>query len=157
PSLAEAMATAVTLISAIHEALRSLQGKPSVRKLYGVSGKTPTQKAKAVIASGEKIVSRAQANPTEALSLGILPADVAALIEALATLTEAEALAKGKSGQGGATTGKERRAAEVRMREAVARISGAGILSFATNAEVRAEFAALSRQGRQGRGQLRGL
>jgi hypothetical protein len=142
PSLAEAMITAVTLISAVHEAIRGAQVKPSVRKAYGVSNKAPGEEAKAVIASGEKIVSQAHANPTEALSLGILPSDVTALVQALADLTAAETLAKGKAGQG-STTGKERHAAEGRMHEAVARIGGAGVLAFATNAAVRAEFAAL--------------
>ena len=143
PSLAEAMTVATTLISAIHDAVRGAGAKSEVRKAYGVSGKTASKEGKALIAGGEKIVTQAQADPTQALSLGILPADVIALVQALADLTAAEALARGKSGQGGGTTGKERQAAERRMREAVARISGAGVLAFATNATVRAEFAAL--------------
>jgi len=140
PTLAEAMATAVTLITAVHAAIRGAQAKPEVRKAYGASGKTPSKEASALVADGEKIVTQAQANPSQALTLGILPADVAALVQALSDLTTAEALAKGPSG---AVTGKERRAAEARMHDAVARISGAGALAFATNAAVRAEFAAL--------------
>jgi hypothetical protein len=143
PSLAEAMATAVTLITALHEAIRGAQPKADVRKAYGASSKTPTKEAKALLADGEKIVTQAQANPSQALSLGILPTDVAALVQALSDLTVAENLAKGKSGGAGGSTGKERHAAEVRMHEAVARISGVGVLAFATNAAVRAEFAAL--------------
>jgi hypothetical protein len=141
-SLAKAMTTAVTLISAVHEAIRGAQAEASVRKAYGVSSKSPGQEAKAVLASGEKIVAQAHANPTEALSLGILPSDVTALVQALAELTAAEALAKEEAGNGGAT-GKERHAAETRMHEAVARIGGAGVLAFATQAAVRAEFSAL--------------
>ena len=110
-----------------------------MRKAYGASSKTPSKEASALVADGQKIVTRAQADPSEALSLGILPTDVAALVQALADVTAAEAAAKGHAG----TTGKERRAAEARMHEAVARISGAGVLAFATNATVRAEFAAL--------------
>lgn len=143
PSLAEAMTAATTLISAIHDAVRGAGAKSEVRKAYGASGKTASKEGKALIADGEKIVTQAQADPTQALSLGILPADVIALAQALADLMAAEALARGKSAQGGGTTGKERHAAARRMREAVARISGVGVLAFATNAAVRAEFAAL--------------
>ncbi len=143
PSLAEAMTAATTLISALHDAVRGAGAKSEVRKVYGVSSKALSHEGKALIAGGEKIVTQAQADPTQALSLGILPADVITLVQALVDLRAAEALAKGTSGQGGGTTGKERRAAERRMREAVARISGAGVLAFATNATVRADFAAL--------------
>jgi hypothetical protein len=142
PSLADAMTAATTLISAVHEAVRGAGAKSEVRKAYGASAKAASKEGKALIASGEKIVTQAKADPTQALSLGILPADVIALGHALADLMAAESLAKGTSAQGG-TTGKERHAAEKRIREAVARIAGAGALAFATNATVRAEFAAL--------------
>ena len=49
PTLGEAMAGAVTLITAIHEAIRGAKAKPAVRKTYGASGKTPSEEAKAVI------------------------------------------------------------------------------------------------------------
>jgi hypothetical protein len=143
PSLADAMTAVTTLLSALHDAVRGAGAKAEVRKLYGVSSKALSHEGKALIAGGEKMVTQAQADPTQALSLGILPADVVTLVQALADLRAAEALARGTSGQGAGTTGKERRAAERRMREAVARISGAGVLAFATNATVRAEFAAL--------------
>ncbi len=112
-----------------------------MRKAYRVSSKAATA-PKFVVADGTAIVTRAQADPTEALSLGILPADVTALAAALAAVQAAEIVVKGSTG--GAATGKERHAAEVRMHDAAARISGAGALAFATNAAVRAEFAALA-------------
>jgi hypothetical protein len=112
----------------------------SVRKAYGVSGAAPGREAEALIARGEKIITKARANPTEALSLGILPSDVLAIAQALTDLKAAEAFAKGKWGQ---PTTKEKHAAEARMHDAVERISGAGILAFATNAAVREEFTAL--------------
>jgi hypothetical protein len=111
-----------------------------VRKTYRVSGSAPGQQVKGLVARGEKIVTQAHANPTEALSLGILPSDVMAIAQTLTELKAAEAFAKGKWGQ---PTRKEKRAAEVRMLEAVTRISGAGVMAFATNPEVREEFAAL--------------
>ncbi len=141
PSLEEAMGQAVTLITAIHAAIQGAKASPAVRKAYGASGKA-SKEPKAVVAEGEKILARAQANPTEALSLGILPADTAALGAALAGVNAAEAAVKGNGGKAGAT-GKALLAAEVRMHEAVARIAGVGVLAFATNAAVRAQFEAL--------------
>ncbi len=91
---------------------------------------------------GEKILTQAQADPSQALTLGILPADTTALSQALAAVTAAEAVAKSAGGTTGATA-KQLHAAEVSMHEAVARIAGAGALAFATNAAVRAQFEAL--------------
>jgi hypothetical protein len=143
PTLAEALATAANLVSAIHEAILGAKAKQDVRKEYGVSGRGAPTEPKAVLAAGQKIVARATENPSEALGLGILPADVTALQEAIAALTAAEAAAGAKGGKANGTTGAQRRAAESRMHEATARIAGAGALAFAQNATVRAEFEAL--------------
>jgi hypothetical protein len=141
PSLADATAAAVALITAIHAAIRGAKPSSGVRKAYGTTGKA-SKEPKAVVAEGQKILAQAQADPSQALSLGILPADTTALGQALAALASAETVAKGKGGTAG-TTAKELRAAEVRMHEAVARIAGVGALAFATNAAVRAQFEAL--------------
>jgi hypothetical protein len=141
PTLAEAVASATGLITAMHAAIAGAKPNAAVRKAYRVSSKA--EKApKHVIADGTAIVTQAKSDPTEALSLGILPADVTALAAALAAVQAAEIVVKGSTG--GAATGKERHAAEVRMHEAVARIAGAGVLAFATSPTVRAEFAALA-------------
>jgi hypothetical protein len=141
PSLADATAEAVALITAIHEAVRGAQAPAGVRKAYGISGKA-TKEPKDVMAEGQKILAQAQTDPSQALTLGILPADTAALTQALADLSAAETAAKGKGGAAG-TTVKQLHAAEVRMHEAVARIAGAGALAFARTAAVRAQFEAL--------------
>ena len=141
PTLAEAMTEATTWITAIHAAIAATKPKAAVRKAYGLSRK-PVKEPKDVVATGQIIVTQATANPTEALSLGVVPADVTALSSALGAVKAAEIVVKGSSG--GGATAKERRAAEVRMHEAVVRISGAGVLAFATNPAVRAEFAALA-------------
>ena len=140
PALPEAVSKTVALITAVHEAIRGAHPDASVRKAYGVSGTAPGVEAEGLIARGEKIIARARANPTEALSLGILPSDVLAIAQALADLRAADAFAKGTWDK---PTTKERHAAAARMHDAVTRISGAGILAFATNAAVREEFAAL--------------
>ncbi|MFT3766250.1 MAG: hypothetical protein QM820_65395 [Minicystis sp.] len=143
PSLPEAMTAAVALITGIHHAVTGAKAKGEVRRGYGVSAKEVGTEAEAVLAVGEKIVARAQGNPTEALGLGILPADVAALAGALADLKAAEAAAMGKGARVRELSGKERRAAEKRVEEAVGRIAGAGVLAFARDGKVRGEFAGL--------------
>jgi hypothetical protein len=141
PSLADALTAATTLITAIHAAVLGASPKPEVRKAYGAKAKGGSLEAKDVLAVGDKILSRAQTNPTEALSLGILPADLEELTLALAAVRTAEAAARAV--QAGAPSAKERRAAEARVKEAVARIAGAGALAFAKDSARRAEFAAL--------------
>jgi hypothetical protein len=141
PTLAEAVASATALITAIHAAILGAKPKAAVRKAYRVSTKA-AKAPKFVIEDGTAIVTEAQADPTGALALGILPGDVTALAAAIAAVQAAEVVVKGATG--GGATGKERHAAEVRMHEAVARIAGAGALAFATNAAVRAQFAALA-------------
>ena len=150
PSLTEAMATAVTLITAVRAAMHRAGAKTSVRKAYGVARTTLPKEAKAVVAEGGKIVARVHSNPSEALSLGILPEDATALATALTELTAAEAAAKG--GTGDAVKAKQVDAAEKRMKEAVARIAGAGVLAFARNAELRAKFAALVLEAKSTKG-----
>ena len=132
----------MAITSAIHDAIHGAKATAAVRKAYGVSSKVATKEPKAVMNEAEKILARAQAYPTEALSLGILPADTAALAQTLSDLKAAEATAKSQGGAAGVTA-KERRAAETRMHAATARIAGAGTLAFAKNAAVRAQFEAL--------------
>ena len=140
-SLADATAHAVALITAIHQAVRGSKASPAVRKLYGASGKA-AKVPKAVAKEGQKIVNQAKIDPSQALSLGILPSDVVDLGEALQALLTAE-IAAGSRGGAAGTTAKQRRAATVSMNDAVARIAGAGVLAFATNASVRAQFESL--------------
>lgn len=139
PSLAEAMSAAATLISAVCKVVRAASTKAEIRKAYGASGEVPSKVPKALRARGRKIITRAKAQPGEAASLGIMPADVVALAKALTDLEVAESAAKGPV----PVTAKQRHAAEARMREAVTRISAAGVLAFAMNVAVRAEFEAL--------------
>jgi hypothetical protein len=142
PTPAQVLADAVALITAIHDAIHGARATAAVRKAYGVSSRAATKEPKAVIADGEAILAQAQANPTEAVSLGILPADTEALAQALKDLAAAEEAAKAKSSKSGITA-KDLRAAETRMHEAVARIAGAGILAFARSQVIRADFEAI--------------
>jgi hypothetical protein len=142
PSLAEALEVAANLVTAIHETVLGARAKPAVRKAYGAASKAVGKEVERVLAAAEKIVAQATGNPSEALALGILPADITALRAAESDLSAAEAAARGNGGQAGATR-KEKHAAATRMLEAIGRIAGAGALSFAQNAAVRAQFEAL--------------
>lgn len=143
PTLADALKTAANLVTAIHATVLGAKAKPAVRKAYGAASKAVENDVKRVLAAAELIAAQATANPSEALALGILPADITALRAAEADLTAAEKAAHGNGGQAGATK-KEKHAAATRMVETVARIAGVGALSFAQNAPVRAQFEALT-------------
>lgn len=143
PTLAEALAVAANLVTAIHATVLGAKAKPAVRKAYGAASKAVDTDVKRVLAAAEKIAAQATGNPSEALALGILPADITALRAAESDLAAAEAAAHGNGGQAGATK-KEKSTAATRMLDATARIAGAGALAFAQNAAVRAQFAALS-------------
>jgi hypothetical protein len=142
PSLSETLAIAVNLVSALHDALRGAKATPGQRKAYGLGGKAPSKDANSVITTGHLLVKHATADATAALALGILPSDVEALAQAMSNLEAAKAAASAHAAASGVTA-KEKHAAEARMHDAVGRIAGAGVLAFAQNAAVRAEFAAL--------------
>lgn len=141
PTLAQALTTAMSLITAIHAAVLGAKPKPAVRKAYGASSKAIAMETAALEAAGKKIIERMKAEPDEALALGILQTDGDALVQALSDLEAAETAATGTPT---AVPAKERHAAVARMHEAVARIAGAGMLAFALNPAVRAEFETLT-------------
>ena len=116
--------------------------KPAIRKAYGVSKASPAKEPMAVLEAAKKIIDEAYSNPAQALSVGIVPADVTAIQQALADLTAAVTAAHAHGGKT-TPTAKDRGVAAKRMHEATGRIAGAGVLAFAQNATVRAEFAAL--------------
>ncbi len=141
PSLADALRTTEALVSAIHEAVLAAKPKPDVRKAYGARSKATGKDVKEVLAAADAILARAQEEPSEALSLGILPADVTALGQSVSNLSAAQASTA--AGKAAGTTAKEKRAAAVRMNETVARIAGVGVLAFALDSATRAQFEAL--------------
>ena len=145
PSLAESLATLVNLVTAMHGAITAAKPTAALRRAYVGAGRGPVKAPKAVLAAAQKLAARAASAPSEAIGLGILPSDVAALNAAMASFTAAEALATAPRG-GKAATGapaKLKRAAAARMHEATARIAGAGALAFAQSAAIRAEFETL--------------
>ena len=149
PSLAESLTTLVNLVTAMHGAITAAKAKTAVHRAYVGAGRGPLKAPKAVLAAAHKLAARAASAPSEAIGLGILPADVAALDSAIASFMAAEALAtaprggKAAAGAGAGAPAKLKRAAATRMHDATARIAGAGALAFAQSAAIRAEFEAL--------------
>ena len=139
PTLPAALSTAANLVSAIHGAVRSATTDRSLRKEYGAGSSTPATEVKDVLAAANKIVARATEEPAEALTLGILPADVTALQQAIVELNAAETAAHGTTATS-KTTSALKRAATTRMDQAVAKIAGAGTLAFALVPPTRALF-----------------
>lgn len=142
PPLEEAMASVTLMITAIRGAVQGAGARPELRRAYGVSAKAPSSEASGLIAEGEKMAARAEANGDEARLLGILPADVASLQQALAGLKRAEEATQ-KEPVSAPVNRRAKKAAEARVEEAVARIAGTGTLAFAMNAALRAQFEAL--------------
>jgi hypothetical protein len=143
PTLAQALTTAANLVSAIRESILGSKAKQAVRTAYGISSRGAPEEAKAVLATAGKIVAQATEDASQAMALGILPADVTALQAAITALEAAQAAAETSAGKVSGTTGAQRRAAEARMHEATAKIAGVGTLAFAANTTVRAQFEAL--------------
>jgi hypothetical protein len=143
PTLSDALAKALKLLSAAHEAVKRGKPKAGVRKAWGVTEGGKGDDVKRVEAAMEKVVERATAEPGEALGFGILAGDVAVMQGALADLKAAEA-----THAAGGLTRKEKSAAEGRVRTAIERIAGAGVMAFALDGTgVRASFEALVAKG----------
>jgi hypothetical protein len=142
PTLPVALSTAANLVSAIHDSVRSGTTSRSLRKEYGAGSSEPATEVEDVLAAATKIVARASAQPSEALTLGILPADMIALQQAIVELDAAETAAHGTTASS-KTTAADKRAATTRIDQAVARIAGAGTLAFALVPTTRALFEAL--------------
>jgi hypothetical protein len=140
PPLAAATALGWKLIKAVHAAVAG--AKPSAEAWcgYGLSPKGPGSEMHNVTADGARILARAREYPSEALSLGILPADVTAVEQAMAALEAAKIAAQGTPET---ATKKDRQEAAARITDAVARIAGAGMLAFALDDKVSAEFEGL--------------
>jgi hypothetical protein len=140
PPLAAAMAPAWKLINAVQAAFTRAKASPALRSGHWVPPMRPGSSVVTVLATGARIVARARAYPSEALSLGILPADVTAIEQAMAALEAAQIAAQGTPET---ATKKDRQEAAARIADAVARIAGAGMLAFALDDEVSAEFEGL--------------
>jgi hypothetical protein len=137
-----ALATCYALVTAARTAVKNHQPAADVSLAYGVGSKTNRGVVKEVSAAAQKIVDRATAQPAEAQGFGIIDADVSAIKAALTALQTADQ-AQEAARAGAPLTTKERNTTARRIIAATKKISGAGVLAFATNATLRATFEAL--------------
>jgi hypothetical protein len=137
-----ALEAAYQSVTAVRLAVGRMMPTADVRKAYGVGTKTSPKVVKDVVAALQTIVDRATANPAEALTFGILPADVTAYTAQIAALKAADQ-AQEAARAGAPLATKERNSTARQILAAVDSIVGAGVLQFANNPTVRANFEAL--------------
>jgi hypothetical protein len=130
------------VLSGIRHAVQKSNAKADVRRAYGLGAKLNASVVSSVQANGKVVIDRARLNPTEARGLGILDADINTLEALLLALKEADANQEKTRAAAPLTTG-DRNAAGNRIIEAVRSISAKGVLEFARDPKLRAQFGAL--------------
>ena len=122
-----------------------------MRHAYGVGAKINPKVVTQVVTAIRVILERAAAMPGEAAALGILQKDLGALTDDLAAILSANGVqAQGRAVAPMAT--KERNRTANRILAAVDVIVSAGVLEFAKDAEIRAEFEDLVSGGGKAKG-----
>lgn len=133
----------VLLLSAIRENVKQDEDATAAdKKEYGLGVRLDPRNPKKVLGAAEAVLRAARAKPARAQVLGILPDD----LTQLGALTQAAAAADTTEDTVRATaplSTKKRNELVADVKAAVKKIAGAGILEFAMNAKVRAEFEAL--------------
>jgi hypothetical protein len=138
----DALSKGHALISAIRANVLRRKVAPGIRKGYGVGTRWNPRLVKDIASAGQQIVERASDNAAEAQGLGILPKDIEALkgcLLVLGTLDQEQEIKRATSP--GSTKSRNSTAREIL--KAVDHIIGAGILEFAEDKTLRAEFQAL--------------
>jgi hypothetical protein len=138
----DALAEGYALFNAIRLNVTRRKASVAVRHAYGVGTTVNPKIVKRVSAAIAQMVDRAKANPSEAASLGILPADVAELEADLARITSVDAEQEQLRASAPLTT-KQRNQTANRILGAVDAIAGAGMMQFAKSATERQRFEAL--------------
>ncbi len=138
--------------SAIRTAVRRAKAPADVKRAYGVGQKVKKTCVRDVKAAIQQILERAKEKPAEAEALGIVKKDMESLTQALAAITDADAVQEQKRATAPLST-QERNRTGHRILAAVARIEGAGRIEFADDEAKRARFEALGGkpQGRRKR------
>ena len=136
------LAEAHAVLSGIRNAVKKSNAKDDVRRAYGLGAKLNATGVSSVQANGKVVIDRARLNTTEARGMGILDADITTL-EALLVAAKAADTTQEQVRAATPTTTGERNTAANRITEAVRSISAKGVLEFARNPTIRAQFDAL--------------
>ena len=136
-----ALARGYELARGVRTLVRRSSASAGVRKHYGIGVACNPRLHPDVVALLEQILTRAEAEPEEATSVGIVAEDIAALRGALDTIRTADRVQRDLKIQSPKTR-QSRQDLVQRVLKAVHRISGAGLTRFA-NQPPAAEFEAL--------------
>ena len=135
-------------VKAVREAVKKARASDEVKKAYGVGQALNPAVVRDVKSVLQLILDRANANPGEAASLGIVQKDLDVMMVIHQAVTDADKVQDQKRSKAPLSTQDRNRTAN-RILDAVARIAGAGGLEFADDPKVLAEFAALKPAARK--------
>lgn len=141
-SQAKALENAALIVSAIRNALKAHKADAATLKAFGVGTPVQAKVPKSVGAAATAVTNGWNRNPERARGYGVLDADIAALTAAVGAAKIADEDQDQKRASAPLAT-KARNAASAAVSDAVRHIAAAGVLQFATDAAVRAEFEAL--------------
>lgn len=147
----EALAQGYALVQAIRKAVVRRNASADVKKAYGVGRKMSPKVVKDVVSAIGLIVSEAGKDVAAAGALGILPSDITLLQEAAVAITKADKVQEQSRNDSPMTT-KLRNTTGRNVMAAVDTIVAAGLIQFALNPAIRAEFEALIGKGNANRG-----
>jgi hypothetical protein len=134
------------LVSAIRTAVARSGASKATQRAYGVGRKVSKSSVKSIVGALQQIIERADLDPDEARSLGLIEADVGAARDALEAVLGADARQEDLRAAAPAST-RTRNAAARRILTAIERVAGAGVLAFATRPATRRQFEALLGHG----------
>lgn len=131
------------MLSALRQSVKAdPDSTPQDRKEYGVGVKLDPRNVKATLAASQSVLEVVREKPGRAQILGILPADVSTL-EALHQAAKAADDAEDSTRASAPLSTKARNALAQNVEAAVKKIGGTGVLAFALEPQIRAEFEVL--------------
>lgn len=132
------------LLTAIRDAVKHDSDATSQdKKEYGLGQRLDPKNTKSLLGAAQTVLKVARAKPARAQALGILPEDITQLDALYQAASAADSEEDSKRAEAPLST-KARNALMENVNDAVKKIAGAGILAFAMNDSIRAEFAALT-------------
>lgn len=131
------------LLTAIRDAVKhDADATTQDKKEYGLGQRLDPKNTKSLLAAAQTVLKVARAKPDRAQTLSILPEDITQLDALYQAASAADSEEDEKRAAAPLST-KARNALSANVTDAVKKIAGAGILAFAMDEDVRAEFEAL--------------
>lgn len=139
----ESMTALRQLLTAIRDAVKAdSDATTQDKKEYGLGQRLDPKNTKSLLGAAQTVLKSARAKPDRAQALGILPEDITQLEASYQAASAADSEEDARRAAAPLST-KARNALVAEVTNAVRKIGGAGLLAFAMNDGVRAEFEAL--------------